>query len=185
MSDASLRDLVRSLCKIEIYTFWGKKKGGRQKKNVSFFKISKISKFSKKIWKNFKIFKKFQIFNFLCSSEFLSKSFDSKCDGKLRVHILWKNNFWDHPTSSTTIFLTIWGRYVLSKNWQILPQTLYKLKGIEEGWNFKKLFKNLSAGLSNALPPISFGQKVAEISWFGIPCGIDLSLRIREKKFLL
>ena len=43
-------------------------------------------------------------------------------------------------------------------------QTPYKLKGIEERCILSKNPKKSLTGLSNALPPISFGQKVAEIS---------------------
>ena len=80
-----------------------------------------------------------------------------------------KNFIFLDPSSTPFDFYSNWGRIEAGwGNFLKLPQLYQDSKGIEEGWKNVLYSKNIHQELSNALPPMSFGPIVAEISWFEV-----------------
>ena len=76
-----------------------------------------------------------------------------------------KNFIFLDPSSIPFDFYSNWGRIEAGwGNFLNRPQLYQESKGIEAGWKIFLFSKNISHELSNALPPMSFGPIVAEIS---------------------
>ena len=93
--------------------------------------------------------------------------------------IIFSKNF-NFPYSSSIPFdpCSNWGR--IEEGWGHFlkfPQLYQKSKGVEAGWKFFLFSKNMNHKLSNALPPVSFGPIVAEISF------VEVSEKICDFQF--